>query len=692
MKPPFPFFSGESGGAGVREARAEEVCLVLMPYADVSRPSLALGILKSSLRGTGIGCRVEYANIRFTEMVGWDMPDLPYLERLLGEWIFSSAAFPGREAARATDLIESGVKQTTHIAPDAFRHPRLAEALENLRRFAAVFVDRIAQEIVATRPRIVGCSSTFEQHCASLGLLRRVKELDPSIFTMLGGANCEAEMGWTTLKEFDWVDCVVSGEADELFPKLCRRILETGGRLESADFPNGAMGRVHAAKAVYDAGRLPPPRATVPNMDSSPVPDYADYFEALGRSTLADRITPGLLVETSRGCWWGQKSHCTFCGLNGSGMSFRSKSPERALQEFNELASRYKVPRFMVVDNIIDMGYFNSVLPSLSDLQAPYKLFYETKSNLKRAQVEALHKAGIIWIQPGIEGFHDDLLRLMAKGNKGMMNLQLLKYTREFGMHTTWLLLFGFPGEEDSWHAEVAAWLPLVVHLQPPRCIGRVLFDRFSVYHSDPDRFGIRLEPAPAYSGIYPISPEALGDMAYFFTNTAEENPAPAGKGVASLAAEVVRWSKLHKREIPPLLCMDHQGDKVSIFDTRPCATARRIELEGLEAAVFLACEPAVTRAGLPARLRNSPYADATPEDLDRALQSLVDLKLVLFFQDQYLNLAVPGPNPTICPPEEFPGGSAERLPKLDTRAVEDFASRMERLLETNLEMKALAT
>jgi len=343
----------------------------------------------------------------------------------------------------------------------------------------------------------------------------------------------------------------------------------------------------------------------------------------------------------------------------------------------------------MVVDNIIDMGYFKSVLPSLSDIQAPYKLFYETKSNLKREQVEALHKAGIVWIQPGIEGFHDDLLRLMAKGNKGMMNLQLLKYTREFGIHTTWLLLFGFPGEEDSWHAEVAAWLPLVFHFQPPRCIGRVLFDRFSVYHSDPDRFSIHLEPAPAYSGIYPISPEALSDMAYFFVNTAEENPPTSGKGVASLAAEVVRWSKLHKREIPPLLCMDRQGDKVSIFDTRPCATSRRLELDGLEASVFLACEPAVTRASLPARLGNTPFANATPENLDRALQSLVDWKLLLFFQNQYLNLAVPGSNPPICPPEEFPGGSAERLPRLQSESIEEFASRVARLLQQSLEPQA---
>jgi radical SAM superfamily enzyme YgiQ (UPF0313 family) len=40
-----------------------------------------------------------------------------------------------------------------------------------------------------------------------------------------------------------------------------------------------------------------------------------------------------LLFEASRGCWWGAKHHCTFCGLNGLSMTFRSKSADRAYSE-----------------------------------------------------------------------------------------------------------------------------------------------------------------------------------------------------------------------------------------------------------------------------------------------------------------------------------------------------------------------
>ena len=48
-------------------------------------------------------------------------------------------------------------------------------------------------------------------------------------------------------------------------------------------------------------------------------------------------MSPTLLIETSRGCWWGERNHCTFCGLNGSSMSFDEMAPGRALELFDGL-------------------------------------------------------------------------------------------------------------------------------------------------------------------------------------------------------------------------------------------------------------------------------------------------------------------------------------------------------------------
>jgi hypothetical protein len=88
--------------------------------------------------------------------------------------------------------------------------------MQELRAEAEDFVDSAAARVLAHKPRIVGCTSTFQQHVASLALLRRIRELDPSVISMMSGENCETQMGRATHRAFPWGDYVVSGEADQL--------------------------------------------------------------------------------------------------------------------------------------------------------------------------------------------------------------------------------------------------------------------------------------------------------------------------------------------------------------------------------------------------------------------------------------------------------------------------------------------
>jgi magnesium-protoporphyrin IX monomethyl ester (oxidative) cyclase len=656
--------------------RDTPVVLVLMPYADIARPSIALSTLKACLTEAGIGCAVDYANMRFTERLGVGMPEAPYLARLLGEWTFSAAAFPDQQGVTAAEALARTAQQFSFMPPAAFVDRRFVDSLDRLRAFAPRFVDEVARSVLARKPRIVGCSSTFEQHCASLALLRRIKELDPSVITMLGGANCEAEMGWTTLRCFPWLDVVVSGEADELFAPLCQLLLDHGRNIPLAILPKGVMVRAHVLNKTFGEGGLPAPRAVVANVNSNPVPDYSDFMAALGAFQLRARVTPGLLVELSRGCWWGEKHHCTFCGLNGGGMVYRAKQADRAMEELDALAAQTGVDGFMVVDNILDMSYLRTLLPALAERGAPYRLFFETKSNLKHEHVALLAKAGVLWIQPGIEAFHDDLLKLMDKGATAAINIQLLKYCREFGIYVTWNLLFGFPGEDDAWHAEVAKWLPQLFHLQPPKCVGRVLYDRFSLYHQDPERYGLRLAPSPSYSAVYPLPSEDLAELGYFFVDNSPGAHA-YGPGVSALMALVVEWFDLFERGLGPVLSMTPHDDVIDIFDTRPCASARRLTLEGLDALVYPACEPAADCREVCRRL-GPAGTDATA--VQATLDRLAALLLLVKVHGKYLALAVPGESPRFIAEEEFPGGSFRGVETFDADALDSFERRTKAL------------
>ena len=53
-------------------------------------------------------------------------------------------------------------------------------------------------------------------------------------------------------------------------------------------------------------------------------------MQAAGLEKKYDKV---VVIEFSRGCWWGQIHPCTFCGLNGKINIYREKSPQRLLEE-----------------------------------------------------------------------------------------------------------------------------------------------------------------------------------------------------------------------------------------------------------------------------------------------------------------------------------------------------------------------
>ena len=135
--------------------------------------------------------------------------------------------------------------------------------------------------------------------------------------------------------QFPFVDLAFSGEADQSFPAVLAARRSGAGSTAS---PASASRRRPTA-----ARHRRPPRA-IDDLDGLPVPDFEPFFEQRhGEPGAAAVVTRLLLVETARGCWWGERSHCTFCGLNGATMAFRSKTPDRVVDEISALRERYGV-------------------------------------------------------------------------------------------------------------------------------------------------------------------------------------------------------------------------------------------------------------------------------------------------------------------------------------------------------------
>jgi len=634
-----------------------------MPYSSLTRPSLALGLLETYISEYGYKVESLYANLEFAEVIGinqYDVIDSSNHEHLFGEWTFSRSAFPDKKNedeayfALFSDISSEHKKQLLRV-----------------REKAESFIGKLACKILENNPKIIGCTSTFQQNCASLALLRIIKSKRPDIITMMGGANCEGTMGQTISDSFSWVDYVFSGESDEVIGNIIDQLIQ-GVKYSPYNLPDGLIAQNSNILLTNQVAEKTPPRAIVENMQKVGVPVYDSYFNGLKSYGLSDSVYPGLVVETSRGCWWGAKQHCTFCGLNGKSMTHRSKAADDVLSEFKGLSNQHKTNKFEIVDNILPMEYMKTLLPRLAE-GANYSLFYETKSNLKKQHIEKLASAGVKWIQPGFESLHDDFLRLVKKGTTAVMNIAALKWCRTYGVNAFWNMLCNAPGEDPQWYIEMAQWLPLVFHLQPP-CeeLIRIRYPRFSPYFKNPNQYGLVFEPIKTYDFVYPLLNQDLFDIAYFFDNVENKT-----KGIYSLGTEFNHQSDKHQRlqtkmsewceswrsDKVPVLFMIDKGNNIIVMDSRSVATQSVHLLQGMAALIYRLCEEPISRGRLLIKILESGE-NLSERELDAQLQLLIDSKLCLDVSKCILSLALKGDIPAMQEAKKHPAGYLKLRPE----------------------------
>ncbi len=631
-----------------------EVSLISMPFGSLEHPSIALGLLKSVLRENGIKSNVHYANFLFSEKIGlrsYNFFSNFSSELLPGEWVFSRKAFPG---------FEIDCKPYLEYCKKVFINE---DVLQRARNEAAPFIDELSVKVLEKNPGIVGCSSVFQQHCASLALLRRIKELEPGIITVLGGPNCEGAMGKITHQNFEWVDYVVSGEADIIFPELCKIIIENNGNTTFTNLPDGVLGPLHREKTLKESEVA---SVRLDNLEMLPNPDYDDYFETWEKSIFNKQILPGLLVETSRGCWWGQKKPCSFCSLSGKTNIYRSKSWKRTLNEFSSLSKKYNLNKIEVVDNILNMKSFENLLPALAQSDKKYTILVETKSNLKQEHLKLLADAGVRWIQSGIESLRDEILVILNKGNNSWINIQLLKWGMQYCLYIIWNFLVNIPGEKDEWYNEMAQWLPLIYHLQPPTGTTSIRFDRFSEFYKNPGKYGLNLIPYWTYYYVYPLSADKIEKMAYYFVNN---TPAPDNRtGLAKFTECIRDWQNqfyssrddIIQKKISkdrPVLSMTESEGKLKIHDTRSCAVQSHIILNGLACQVYKACDSAKNKTMLMDFFKNKVNKTLSWNDIQSILDEFIEKKIILKLQDRFLSLAIQETKNEYLTFDEYPGG-----------------------------------
>jgi len=600
-----------------------------MPFGSVFRPSIQIGLLKSIAKGHGFKADTYHLNLNFASQIGPAVYEKlsQHRGKQIGDWLFSLAAFgetapdpDGRFLADYKEDIEQLVGEMG-IDLTAFRRIR-DEAVPT-------YLENLVNLVPWDRYRVVGFTSTFQQNAASFALSRLLKQRYPMLTTVFGGANFEGDMGRELVRCVDCMDYAVVGEGDHAFPELLMALLE--GR-----DPVGVSGVI----ARRNGQVLEPGSRLTTDLDSLPAPDYTEYFERAESLDLLERAPRRLVdlpIETSRGCWWGQKHQCTFCGLNGETMVFRAKKPTRVLEELAELAHRHRSFQFEAVDNIMQMSYLTELFPTLRELEVDYSFFYEVKANLARHQVQMMKAGGMSRIQPGIESLNTNVLQLMRKGATAVQNVNLLRWCQYYGIDVGWNLLWGFPGEREEGCAEQCRLIPQLTHLQPPGGAGRIWMERFSPIYSDRINFPAKyIRPERSYEYVYPQSFD-LNKVAYFFDYELEG--ILPNSIFEETAQAIERWQAAWKEEQKPKLTFWRSPGFLQIDDHRSSVNTGTYTFEGPLAIIYTACSDKPQKVQSLQRRLDGGWPD---NELEDALDEFVAAGLMMHDDGKYLSLALP--------------------------------------------------
>lgn len=552
-----------------------DACLVVPPLAHVTWPSLGVHALQAVGRQAGFDVHVAYLNVLMAARVG--LLSYAALANAHGDWLLGERLLawrawgsPGPENAFDDLDFDSGslrshgdganayldqLSDATGRLPTGWGYSYSRDQLIEAARAAADAVDALADAIVAAGHPVVGATTSYDQTAGAVAILRAVKERAPHVVTVLGGANCEGPMADALAAITPHVDHVFSGESDAVFAEFLEDV--------QAGRPSRAVVR---GSPVRDMDRLPPP-------------DLSGYLDQLEHS-IPEILQQGqvwLSYETSRGCWWGEKRHCTFCGLNGLGMAYRAKSPEVVLRDLATLAADGRTRFVAMSDNILPHAFHKSTVPRIADVAPGLHIFYEVKANLSLAQVAGLADAGIRVVQPGIESLSTPVLRRMRKGVLARQNIGLLRYAAACGVMVKWNLLYGFPGDQAADYAPMLELLPRLTHLVPPNGAVHLSIDRFSPYFDDAAEHGItRVEPWPAYARVFP--PQAdVERLAYHFhgewQSASKDDPAIRNALWDACEAWHERWL-----EAPPVCSVIPRGPgSWLLYDSRGASPVSRL-------------------------------------------------------------------------------------------------------------------
>jgi len=616
-----------------------EAWLINLPWTTLIEPNLGLSILSSKLKSDGISCRVWNPCLELLQFLKPNTYFAISKVPALNDFLFSYVIDSHMTKAQLRLLREKTLQLLNWGVIDYFEYNGIDGVMDQIIQLRQIKIPdwllNCAQKIASSNATLVGFSCMYDQTISSLALAKIVKELAPNKMFALGGYAVRPPTAQAILKSFKWIDVICVGEGEAVITHLAN----ASAKIISIDDVPGILYRTKTCDIVKS--RTPKKI----DLNNSPIPDFSDFYKDLDLLFKNHRVevtVDRIPIETSRGCWWGEKNQCVFCGIHSENIKYRYRKAEKVIEILDQLYLEWKNESFYFSDYILPYQYYKTLLPKLAEDKKPYKISTEIKANISAKQMSLLSKAGFIEIQPGIESFSTSILKKMNKGVSAIQNVYILLLAERNNIVVNYNLLFGLPDETENEVNEMLNQLPKLFHLMPPSNCTEIQITRFSPLQSFPLKFNISPSQYENYYDLI-FSKEYckenninLNDYAYYFERPYEYAPRLT-KLYKKLQLLAIKWKK-EKLSRDVHLIYETMQDTILISDTRKHREPIFYQLDEKESLVFIHCIEPVSSINL----RKNLGGKIGINKIRDILKKFHEMQIIFNDKDKFLVLALP--------------------------------------------------
>jgi radical SAM superfamily enzyme YgiQ (UPF0313 family) len=474
-----------------------KIILIYPPLTNPRTPHLSLPALSAYLKTKGYEIKIRDLNLDFFyESLNEEALAEAYLDLEEREAILNS--LQTLQKAKAICLDESTpakerkeAKKRLKWAYDRlFKKHEANVDLESISQCISMFTDeqqapltafygkRIIPWLQKENPDLVGISVPFPSQLGpSFSLARTIKQTLPHIHITLGGPQITklASDLACYLKIFTYVDSLVVFEGEKPLMALLSALKESR---PLSVVPNLIFRKDD--RIVFNPTTDPEP------LNQLPTPDFRDLH--LGRYLLGELMIP---LITSRGCYWGKCSFCTYREIHKQVKELRD--PSLVVKDLKFLSEKYQCKIFRIVDDALPPKSCRAL--STEILAAGLDIRWKCSARLEKTFTpdlcRVMARAGCYKVMFGLESYNQRVLNLMKKGIRVAHIKSILKNFKDAGIQTHVSCMTGFPTETKEEAEETRRFLETNRDLYTTWGVQTFSLEGGTEIDRHPEKFGI---------------------------------------------------------------------------------------------------------------------------------------------------------------------------------------------------------